>query len=42
MKEQCILIDEEDKNIGATSKKECHLLENINNGRYDVRSEMGY
>lgn len=32
MKEECILIDNDDKNIGAASKKTCHLLENINKG----------
>ncbi|XP_064613948.1 isopentenyl-diphosphate Delta-isomerase 1-like [Liolophura sinensis] len=32
MKEECILVDENDKNIGSASKKVCHLLENINKG----------
>ncbi|XP_025093695.1 isopentenyl-diphosphate Delta-isomerase 1-like [Pomacea canaliculata] len=32
MKEECILIDEDDRNKGSASKKECHLLENINKG----------
>lgn len=32
MKEECILIDENDKQIGSASKKHCHLLENINKG----------
>lgn len=32
MKEQCILIDNEDNVIGSTSKRSCHLLENINSG----------
>ncbi|ESP03167.1 hypothetical protein LOTGIDRAFT_171636 [Lottia gigantea] len=32
MQEECILVDENDKNTGSASKKECHLMENINNG----------
>ncbi len=32
MGEECILIDEQDNNIGSASKKTCHLLENINKG----------
>ena len=32
LEEECILIDENDKRIGAASKKTCHLLENINKG----------
>ena len=32
MQEECILVDEHDKNIGSASKKICHLLENINKG----------
>ncbi|XP_050417954.1 isopentenyl-diphosphate Delta-isomerase 1 [Patella vulgata] len=32
MQEECILVDKNDKNIGSASKKECHLLKNINNG----------
>ncbi|XP_076435295.1 isopentenyl-diphosphate Delta-isomerase 1-like [Babylonia areolata] len=32
MKEECILVDENDTNIGSGSKKVCHLLENINKG----------
>ena len=32
MEEQCILVDDDDKNIGSTSKKEYHKLENINKG----------
>ncbi|XP_041365065.1 isopentenyl-diphosphate Delta-isomerase 1-like isoform X2 [Gigantopelta aegis] len=32
MQEECILVDEQDKNIGSASKKACHLLENINKG----------
>ncbi|XP_071158197.1 isopentenyl-diphosphate Delta-isomerase 1-like isoform X2 [Mytilus edulis] len=32
MKEECILIDENDKQIGSASKKHCHLLKNINEG----------
>lgn len=32
MKEKCILVDENDKNIGSASKKTCHLLSNINKG----------
>ncbi|XP_005089882.1 isopentenyl-diphosphate Delta-isomerase 1 isoform X2 [Aplysia californica] len=32
MEEECILVDENDKNIGSASKKVCHLLENINKG----------
>ena len=33
MKEECILINENDQNIGSASKKTCHLLDNINKGR---------
>ncbi|ORY97280.1 isopentenyl-diphosphate delta-isomerase [Syncephalastrum racemosum] len=32
MGEMCIVIDENDKRIGADSKKTCHLMENINKG----------
>uniref|UniRef100_A0A2C9K591 isopentenyl-diphosphate Delta-isomerase n=2 Tax=Biomphalaria glabrata TaxID=6526 RepID=A0A2C9K591_BIOGL len=32
MQEECILVDENDNAIGAASKKECHLLDNINKG----------
>ena len=32
MKEECILINEDDQNIGSASKKDCHLLDNINKG----------
>ena len=31
--EQCILVDENDKNIGAASKKDCHLNSNIEQGK---------
>lgn len=37
MKEECILIDEDDRNKGSASKKECHLLENINKGMQDFK-----
>ena len=33
MKEECILVDENDQNIGSASKKTCHLLDNINKGK---------
>ncbi|KAI8390937.1 isopentenyl pyrophosphate isomerase [Radiomyces spectabilis] len=32
MEEMCIVIDENDKRIGADSKKTCHLMENIHGG----------
>ncbi|KAL0075857.1 isopentenyl pyrophosphate dimethylallyl [Phycomyces blakesleeanus] len=32
MEEMCIIIDKDDKPIGADSKKTCHLMDNINNG----------
>ena len=32
MQERCILVDTSDKAIGEASKKECHLLENIEKG----------
>ncbi|KAL1933371.1 hypothetical protein VTP01DRAFT_7461 [Rhizomucor pusillus] len=32
MGEMCIVVDENDKRIGAESKKTCHLMENINKG----------
>lgn len=31
--EMCILIDENDQKIGADTKKNCHLNENIDKGR---------
>ncbi|XP_014667050.1 PREDICTED: isopentenyl-diphosphate Delta-isomerase 1-like isoform X3 [Priapulus caudatus] len=30
--EQCIVVDEQDRKIGADTKKSCHLMENINKG----------
>ena len=33
--EECIVIDNDDNNIGSASKKACHLLENINKGWCD-------
>ena len=35
LKEECILIDNDDRNIGSASKKVCHLLENIEKGSYN-------
>ncbi|KAL3186952.1 hypothetical protein MRX96_004758 [Rhipicephalus microplus] len=32
LEEQCILVDEQDRPIGSCSKKDCHLMENINKG----------
>ena len=32
MKEPCLLVNEKDEVVGMTSKKNCHLLENINSG----------
>eukprot|EP00051_Salpingoeca_urceolata_P009893 m.120255 g.120255 ORF g.120255 m.120255 type:complete len:169 (+) comp16497_c0_seq4:72-578(+) len=32
MAEECIVVDLEDKAIGSKSKKECHLMENIDKG----------
>lgn len=32
LSEECILVDVNDKTIGSSSKKNCHLIENINNG----------
>ncbi|XP_059153392.1 isopentenyl-diphosphate Delta-isomerase 1-like isoform X2 [Physella acuta] len=32
MEEECILVDQDDKNIGSASKKVCHLLDNIEKG----------
>lgn len=32
LQEECILIDDDDRNIGSASKKVCHLLENIDKG----------
>ncbi|XP_070565506.1 isopentenyl-diphosphate Delta-isomerase 1-like [Ptychodera flava] len=32
LKEECIVIDENDKVIGSDSKKTCHLMENIDKG----------
>ncbi|TIA91441.1 hypothetical protein E3P99_01080 [Wallemia hederae] len=32
MEERCILLDNDDKILGDVSKKDCHLMENINKG----------
>ncbi|XP_077514917.1 isopentenyl-diphosphate delta isomerase [Amblyomma americanum] len=32
LEEQCILVDEQDRALGSCSKKDCHLMENINKG----------
>jgi len=32
MEERCILVDEQDRALGAADKKTCHLMENINKG----------
>ena len=32
LREECILVDEQDRAVGGASKKTCHLLANINNG----------
>jgi len=32
MEEMCIVIDKNDRKIGADTKKNCHLMENINKG----------
>jgi isopentenyl-diphosphate delta-isomerase len=32
LEENCILVDEADKAIGSATKKDCHLLSNINKG----------
>ncbi|KAI0285325.1 NUDIX hydrolase domain-like protein [Russula aff. rugulosa BPL654] len=32
MDERCIIVDEQDRAIGALDKKTCHLMENINKG----------
>ena len=34
MEEECILVDENDVRVGAASKKVCHLMTNINDGRF--------
>lgn len=39
--EMCILIDEDDRKIGADTKKNCHLNSNIDNGSYCC-SLLGY
>ena len=36
LEEECILIDSNDQNIGSASKKVCHLLENIEKGKFSV------
>lgn len=33
LEEECILVDEHDRPVGTISKKECHLMANINKGR---------
>jgi len=40
LQEECILIDNDDRNIGSASKKVCHLLENIEKGQFN--SELRY
>lgn len=35
LKEECILVDENDKVVGTGSKKECHLMSNIREGKFD-------
>ena len=42
LQEQCILIDRDDNNIGAASKQTCHLLENINKGRWQPYCPSSY
>ncbi|KAG0420515.1 hypothetical protein HPB47_003452 [Ixodes persulcatus] len=32
LEEQCILVDEQDRVLGSGSKKDCHLMTNINKG----------
>lgn len=32
MEEECILINDDDQNIGSASKKVCHSMVNINQG----------
>ncbi|XP_054160681.1 isopentenyl-diphosphate Delta-isomerase 1-like [Oppia nitens] len=32
LNEECIVVDENDKPLGSKSKKECHLMSNIDNG----------
>lgn len=32
MEERCILVDDQDRPLGAADKKTCHLMENINQG----------
>ena len=34
MNEECILVNQNDEKIGTSTKKNCHLLENIKNGFY--------
>jgi len=34
LQEECILIDNDDCNIGSASKKVCHLLDNIEKGQF--------
>lgn len=36
LEEQCILVDEQDRVLGSGSKKDCHLLENINKGSHCI------
>lgn len=38
--EMCILTDENDNNIGADTKKNCHLNENIDKGTTCVHSNL--
>lgn len=39
--EMCILIDENDNKIGADTKKNCHLNENIEKGAVSQRPPLG-
>jgi isopentenyl-diphosphate delta-isomerase len=34
MKEECILVNENDQQTGSASKKQCHLLENRQKGSF--------
>lgn len=40
LQEECILINEQDEVTGSATKKECHLLENINKGMVDIKRFM--
>ncbi|XP_021484312.1 isopentenyl-diphosphate delta-isomerase 2-like [Meriones unguiculatus] len=42
LEEKCIVIDKQDQVIGAETKKNCHLMENIEKGELEGRCHASY